>query len=66
MRRHGRMPRFTGGQAAESKAETAPDPASSSWHLSSSHKTMAGFRQRSHHNSRRGQGEKVPVSNRRP
>lgn len=63
VRRHRRMQRFMGGRAAASKAQTAPNSASSSWHLSSGHKTMAGFQQHSHHNSRQRQGEKGPVSN---
>lgn len=46
MRRHRRMQRFTGGQAAASKAQTVPSPASSSWYLSSSHKTIAAFNSR--------------------
>lgn len=62
VRKHRTMQRFTGGQAASNKAQTASNPASSSWHLSSSHKMTAGFQQGSHHNSKRGQGEKGPVS----
>lgn len=63
VRKHRRMQRFTGGHVAASKAQTELNPVSSSWHLSSSHKMMAGFHQRSHHNNRQGQGEKCPVSN---
>lgn len=45
VRRHRTMQRFTGGQAAASEAQNAPNPASPSWHLSSSHKMTAGFQQ---------------------
>lgn len=45
VRRHRRMQRFMDGQAAAREAQNAPNPASSSWHLSSSHKMTAGFQQ---------------------
>lgn len=45
VRRCRRMPRLTGSHAAASEAQNAPNPASSSWHLSSSHKMTTGFQQ---------------------